>query len=628
MQNSTLFKRCFEYIKTSQGVDGGIKSVGYTDILTEPRSTTFYTSLVLGALARAQVENKDVIRRAISFILGQRSKSWTWNYWKRESKEASHFPYPDDLDDTFVALSALSFHSPQHITSKAFAEITRTLIGQEKKIGGPYYTWIIPNRTQKQWKDIDIVVNSNIAHFLKQHNIALPALSRYLEECIASGSLTSAYYTSPVMVIYFVSLSYDGVYVPNLCNILKKLQQKDGSWGTPLLTACAASALARFGHYVEERVYTYLESSVDSLKPDPCFIERKEKDIIWNSGSTAWTAAVILEAFSIRNKPVVEKTKAVDMYEKTVSAVLKRLTTLSNIEDEALKSVLSKIVTSLITKDIRHEIALTPYFFWEDTSVLPRKIALDLCATNIFGWVAYTIFDNILDGDGNIEHLPVASLAIREVAVIFRSLLSDEHYKKVKGILNTIDAVNTWEYQNCRVPIHDGIMTFPKIIPTYGDRIKLAQKSLGHALGPIVLSLLGRKTKQSKLIESFFTHYLIARQMNDDAHDWWSDLEKGYLNSTSVLVLKRWAMENNHTECVLADEKEKLETIFWHNTIDTVSATIISYTNKAMEILPSLGLHSHFQFFADRLTALEQSARDAISSRDATVSFIHEYERE
>src|SRR3990167_4386977 len=99
-------------------------------------------------------------KKFFCFLPPQKSSSWTFNYWAKNSKEYKTLPYPDDLDDTFCTLSALCNYDKNLIDGKVLAKITRLLEQQEIRIGGPYKTWIVPTTSPKIWYDVDLVVNS------------------------------------------------------------------------------------------------------------------------------------------------------------------------------------------------------------------------------------------------------------------------------------------------------------------------------------------------------------------------------------------------------------------------------------------------------------------------------------
>ena len=56
-----------------------------------------------------------------------------------ESHEYTHFPYPDDTDDTFAALSALYRYDSKTTNETCLAQVVDGLTAIEKSEGGPLY---------------------------------------------------------------------------------------------------------------------------------------------------------------------------------------------------------------------------------------------------------------------------------------------------------------------------------------------------------------------------------------------------------------------------------------------------------------------------------------------------------
>src|SRR5207302_1646631 len=111
-------------------------------------------------------------------------------------------------------------------------------------------------------------------------------------------------------------------------------------------------------------------------------------------------------------------------------------------------------------------------------------------------------------------------------------------------------------------------------IPDYKNYKQLAQKSLGHGLGPFaVLFSLGyrKNSPEIKNLLLFFTHYLIARQLNDDAHDWEKDLQLGHINAVCALIVKRYQTKE-HLSLPYDQVVPQLQQVFWDEIIEDVCA--------------------------------------------------------
>src|SRR5690606_507803 len=116
-------------------------------------------------------------------------------------------------------------------------------------------------------------------------------------------------------------------------------------------------------------------------------------------------------------------------------------------------------------------------------------------------------------------------------------------HREVEKIMNRTDAANAWEIMHCRGEIENNALRIKKL-PDYGDYWQLADRSLGHTVAVVgVMHAAGQKN--TKNICDFFKHYLIARQLNDDAHDWEEDLAKCHVNAVAARILDIWQNEKN-----------------------------------------------------------------------------------
>ena len=192
---------------------------------------------------------------------------------------------------------------------------------------------------------------------------------------------------------------------------------------------------------------------------------------------------------------------------------------------------------------------------------VPPDVIEPLSLANLFGWMAYKTYDDALDGEDGAALIPCANFFLRALTEIYYSL--GAHAMGIiplfKDMMNRIDNANAWEQHHCR------IFTFP--LPSFGDHRTLADRSIGHAMGPLAMLLFAGydpSGKEYKNTESFFRHYLIARQLHDDAHDWEQDLLRGRVNSIGVIVLG--SFKEKYSDAALP----QLKKIFWKEVIDGV----------------------------------------------------------
>lgn len=150
------------FLKGQQNKDGSFVSKTGQSLdfaRTRASDTIFLTSLILSSLTSIpeSLKLKKIKQKALVFLLSQKSEDWSFNYWKKGSDAAKILPYPDDLDDTFCALSAIFQTDPKALDAQALAKIVTLLTAVEEKEGGPYYTWIVPPTADKTWRDVPLL---------------------------------------------------------------------------------------------------------------------------------------------------------------------------------------------------------------------------------------------------------------------------------------------------------------------------------------------------------------------------------------------------------------------------------------------------------------------------------------
>jgi hypothetical protein len=584
-------------------------------------TTIFFSALILECLRN--VPNTQVIRRNLAnFLLDNRSSDWTWNYWIRTSPEASSQPYPDDLDDTACALAALHSYQSTILNGSALGTISQVLISAEDKPGGPYHTWIINRQALPVWQDIDLAVNSNIGYFLSLQSVSVPGLTDYLTACLDSDTLASKYYIGEIPIIYFVSRWYRGAGIDILksktCQYLAQYSELNG-----LMLAMIISSASRLG--VSSLLLKPAVERLESLRVDDCwpahalYGEPAVEGVAYFAGSAALTTAFALEALFGQQTTSSHTTTPIDA---NLEAVLQAIE--SELPKSDLRAEYHRQVQSILEHDSDRQIcglaSLTATICGGDSK---NPAISHLNAASLHGWLAYTIYDNIWDGQPTPLQLGVANFALRQIAHQFRLALPDDtdFQQQVSHVLNIVDAANTWENQHAKATAKRQNITI-KVLPDYSDRSQLAARSWGHTLAASgVLCAAGYtidSTTQRNL-RRFFRHYLIARQLNDDAHDWEEDLRNGQVSSVVVMLWPADTMTIN-----LSQDLERLRLQFWQQTIDEVVVLIKQHTRLARQALSRLPFSDTYSY-ESWLQSLEAAADRALQERDKARDFIASY---
>lgn len=640
------------YLQTQQQTDGSFLSLSSPSSLSFQKAFTFHsvfsTALILSCLNNLKDSPmlQEIKQKAASFLLSEKSEHWSFNYWVRGSKETKEMPYPDDLDDTFCALSALYQYDPKLIDGAAMAEIIMLLTTLEEKEGGPYRTWLVPESADKVWKDIDLVVNSNIAYFLSLQEIDLPNVNQFIESHI-ENSLTSPYYPTVFPLIYFISRFYHGDKISKLTDIILVGRDRRGNWGNSLESALSISALLNFktaADTVEKNVLHLTHTQKSGFWEASGFcIDPARKGRTYYAGSSSLTTAFCLEALGkylhaigVRPAKITKRKDSKSEYisHQVVLLVQRRFSRLG----KELKDQTEKILMMVLKMDAKHKITLLPYFFksalGKNGSSFSDKLIISLGVANTYGWMAYTIYDNFWDEEGDPKTLSVANIALRELTGIFHNILpnNSQFHELFNTIMDDTEWSNTWEANYCRIKISNKSIDLQNIrLPHLENYEMLARKSLGHGLGPLaMLFFLGYKKDSSEVknVLCFFKHYLIARQLNDDAHDWEQDFKSGHINPVCAILIRTYMMKIKKSKRSFSLTKliPKLQELFWCKTVVEVCHTIQNHTLLARKYLNALSIVVYPHVFEELLASLDQSAKKALEERENTIAFIDSYQ--
>ncbi|HSW37687.1 MAG TPA: prenyltransferase/squalene oxidase repeat-containing protein, partial [Candidatus Saccharimonadales bacterium] len=547
------------YISKQQTADGGFASFSSpaSDDFTEAKTyrTTFVPALMLGCLSSVDSPSSQSIRQRLAkFMMEQKDPQWSFNYWAKNAPERTTLPYPDDLDDTFCALIGLALNDPASITAEVLAKVVKLLLATETQVGGPYHTWLVAKNSDKVWLDIDLAVNSNIAYFLSLVSQSLPNLTTFMEQAITSNKLTSPYYPSAYPLVYYLSRAYSGEHTSKF---LKNAQELAAKASNPLQTALCLSSLLHLGSPKPSDLLVaklLAGQQSDGSWPAAAFcLDPSLEGKPYYHGASSLTTAFVLEALALFAEQGINRyspasphiVKSDDQpgkhFQLEVASSAKKLCwPLGPDLGQSMKLGLNRMFESSDGLEI---INLPHYFNQSLAKPLAAKFngsLINLGAANLFGWLAYTIYDDFLDDEGQPEALPIANVAMRNSLLCFAAAVPNPDFQAlVHETFDKIDGANAWEPANCRFQRLGDQLVVNKL-PNYGNLAKLAERSLGHCLTPLaVLSLNGLSANSSAFqnLQKALKHYLIARQLNDDAHDWQEDIEKGQITYVVSQIL-------------------------------------------------------------------------------------------
>lgn len=633
------------FIASSQRDDGGFDSFSSPSptpfIAERTYRTTFTPALILGALSHINTPESQRIRQKLAqWLLMQKSPHWSFNYWAVSAPERKSMPYPDDLDDTFCSLFALYQHNASLIDETCLAQVIKLLFATETQVGGPYKTWLTTNK-DAVWQDVDIAVNANVAAFLSLVAEPLPSLTKMMETVIATQTFTSPYYPTVYPLLYYLARAHETTGQPALADCILRLRV-NGHWGTPLQTALALSSLARLGRLdAHPQAIDYLlkrQNPDGSWPPEAFCLDPALQQRSYYSGAPALTSAFVLEALNLEPKPskkthsvVVSHTnKATPLYDQTLRLIHDEC----NAQGSAVRRELQAIIKRTVQADTEHEIILLPQLFNQSLLQPLPAAAFDclthLGAANLFGWAAYTIYDDFLDNEGITKQLSAANVALRASLRHFKQALPQKSSFQawVDKTFDHIDNANTWETHHCRMVVTAKGNLLIEHLPRYGNSLSLADRSIGHTLGPTgVLAALGIEPEDPRAtaVQLALRHYLVARQLNDDLHDWEQDTRAGIVTYVVTKILHELKVKHeNHRLSALIPRMQRQ---FWHHTLPAICRLIRTHAAAARHAAASSHLLKEFNCITQLADNIDASLAQTLQEQHKAERFLAAYRK-
>jgi len=631
-------ERGLRFLAKVQGATGSFAHLSspHPDKFTKSLTYTspFFTALITSCLRSLpeSSERQGISQKAAAYLESQVSKNGSVNYWDTSSPEYTQLPYPNDLDDTFCLLAALQLAQPSLISGETLAKTVKLLTHAEVKPGGPYRTWLVSGDSAPIWQDVDLAVNNNIAYFLSLQEITLPHLVELTETAILEGKLSSPYYPSLYPIAYFISRWYRGVQAPALIQ-----QIEEAVPTTALERALKLTTLIHLGSTskVLGELATHLEQaqSPDGSWPAAAFcLDPAIKKVPHYAGSKAATTAFCLEALQLYSQLEIGESAPAPAETKLYQAVLKKMHRDTSMLAPPMRKRARQIIAHTASKDRDRQIGSLGLWTREALSPANQSKVSDALLKNIgaisfHGWIAYSIYDDFLDAEGESTLLPLANFSLRTLSLELSQLLPEHpaFFKYAEAILNQLEAANLWEVSHCRFDPKQSPHHLPR--PDFGDLHQLADRSLGHALGPLaILTQIGYAptSPEADSLLAYFKHYIIARQLNDDAHDWEEDLKRGQLNAVSALLLEEYRREHP-LRGKLEDHIIPLRKLFWNQTIVTVGEIIFEHIEKAQKALVNHPVIVHPEPLLKLLTPIIRATNKALEEQKRTQDFIRTY---
>lgn len=422
-----------------------------------------------------------------------------------------------DAYEVYTVLAALWQYDPASVTGEWLATAIRRLVRSEVAEGGPYR--------------VTLAANVQIAQFASQVAKPLPNMNAYAADIARARRFASPELTRFGLLYLLTSIGYGQELVQYVHdNWLRS------NWQTPWRKAVALKIL-------EE------EPRTPAIEQALLFVCAKQRNGLWegepfmkkgNQKCADFVVTALIVGVLYDYAAASEETVSKDLprMRKIVSQAATRM---FKMHPEPLRSSALAMVDRVCKADQNFEITLMPQFFERALDVPGDVHSTTLGLANLYVWIAYSIYDDFIDNEGNPAGLPVANVAMRASLNCFRTVLPhDAQFQRyVDAVFAGMDGANAWEINNCRFVVQDGSVVITEL-PKYGNCTVLAKRAFAHALTPMaILAQHARENaKQLHHIESAFRHYLIARQLNDDMHDWLKDMQAGQASYVVTTILR------------------------------------------------------------------------------------------
>jgi len=256
----------------------------------------------------------------------------------------------------------------------------------------------------------------------------------------------------------------------------------------------------------------------------------------------------------------------------------------------------SEVGNKIIRVDQSGEITKLSYLFQNSFNWRKgfNKNNLELLGqANFMIWTAYSIYDGIIDNDMNPGNVPAANICQRKALEIYKNIPINFNF--VLSYLTKVDNANFWETTHCRFNQTTEEVNILHIPHERELEKLLSDRAIAHVIGPLCIAFENRlSTDNFKLIEMALTYYCIARQLNDDIHDWVEDFNEGRITFVVARLLKSAKAKLKKDDKILL--LSKMKKVFYDTELEALCLSTELYVNKTKKLLYKAGFEINSKF--------------------------------
>jgi hypothetical protein len=190
--------------------------------------------------------------------------------------------------------------------------------------------------------------------------------------------------------------------------------------------------------------------------------------------------------------------------------------------------------------------------------------------------------------------------------------------------MNILDTANFDEIEQCNLNTKDDIIFHNKY--DFGpDYINICNKSIGHCFGPMfIVDKLGYGTRSEDFnnVFNFFKHYLSAKQLNDDAHDWEEDLKEHRLTAVTDIIFKE--LKKPH---INLEELDEIRILFWDEIILDICQLIDKHLDEANSCISNSNIIRKDNHLLQLVNDLKKISKKTLMERDHFLKFMKGYKK-
>jgi hypothetical protein len=285
-----------------------------------------------------------------------------------------------------------------------------------------------------------------------------------------------------------------------------------------------------------------------------------------------------------------------------------------------VEPTLAKITRVDASGEITQLIALFAASFPNKESAPKMPNFEQLGYANLYTWVAYTLYDALLDDVSAPLTLPAAN-SMHRLAVmsyIKQGVPSSLVHKE----FSKVDTSNTLELLYCRFPVTDKLIAIQQIPHKKLLISLLSGRSSIHYLGLIAFyKRFIDKDTSTKRITQLLNLYLAARQLSDDIHDWEEDFLAGRITYpvAHLLQIEKLPKGNHRIQPLLNNLKKS----FWATEMNILLKYCLELAEDAKDgFINDLGMVPDSPFITVTVQPIITACEDALKQHAFSKAFL------